>query len=83
VRQVVLELRRVDGDVVDDDVHDQVSRATEGGEVLPGAQAGVDLGVVSRIEPGVGAVVRAEERQNVHSAEDAGERSVEKLAKLR
>ncbi len=42
-------------------------------DVVPRAQAGVDLRVIDRVEPGVGAVDRIEERQEVHAAEDAGE----------
>jgi hypothetical protein len=48
----------------------------EGLDVGPGAQARVDLRVVDRVETGVGAVDRVEERQQVHTAEDAGQRAV-------
>ena len=46
-------------------------RAASARDVVPGAEPWIDLRVVDRIEAGVGAVDRMEERQHVHAAEDA------------
>ena len=46
-------------------------------DVVPRAEPSIDLRVVDRIEAGVGAVDRMEERQHVDAAERAGERTVE------
>lgn len=42
-------------------------RLGELGDVIPVAKAGVDLGVVDRVEACVRAIERGEERQNVHA----------------
>ena len=42
-------------------------RLGELGDVIPVTEAGVDLGVVDRVEACVRAIERGEERQNVHA----------------
>jgi len=51
--------------------------AGERGDAVPGADPGIDGGVVDRIEAGVGAVDRHEERQQVHTAEGSVQRTGE------
>ena len=63
----VLELLGFPGHVVDDGVDHDVVRFGQLGDVIPCAQARVDFGVVHRVESGVGAVERGEERQDVHA----------------
>ena len=75
----VLELLGFPGHVVDDGVDHDVVRFGQLGDVIPCAQARVDFGVVHRVESGVGAVERGEERQDVHAfvhAVEAGAQDV-------
>jgi hypothetical protein len=60
--------------VVDDEVRHHVCVAREYRDVVPAAEACVDLGVIAGIEPGVGAVDRLEKWQQVNAAEQAAER---------
>ena len=80
--QVVLELRRPAGHVVDDHVGHDLGPPREGRDVVPCAQAVIDLGVVDRVEAGVGAVDRMEERQHVHASERTLQRPVEQLLQV-
>ena len=48
-------------------------------DVVPRPQPRVDLGVIRRVEPGVGPVDRCVERQQVHTAEQARERALEQV----
>ena len=76
-RLVVEELRRLRGHVVHDHVGHHVQsalRRRERRQVGPVSQARVHPRVVDRIEAGVGAVDRMEERQQVHAAEAATQR---------
>ena len=66
----VLELLGFPGHVVDDGVDHNVVGLGQLGDIIPCAQARVDLGVVHRVESGVGAVKRGEERQDVHAFVD-------------
>jgi hypothetical protein len=63
--------------MVDDHVRHDVDLRRQRGHVVPGPQARVHLRVIDRIEAGVGAVDRVEERQHVHTAERTGQRSGE------
>ena len=63
----VLELLGFPGHVVDDGVDHDVVRFGQFGDIVPRAQTRVDLGVVHRVEAGVGTVERGEERQYVHA----------------
>ena len=76
-RVEVDELRRPAGDVVDDHVGHDLGPRRQRPHVVPGAEPRIDLGVVDRIEAGVGAVDRIEERQDVHAAERVAQRAVE------
>ena len=76
-RLVVQELRRVTRDVIDDDVGHDVGACGERGDVFPGAEPRIDLRVIDRVESGVRAVDRMEERQHVDAAERSGERTLE------
>jgi hypothetical protein len=69
----VLEGRRVDRHVVDDEVGHHRQLASERVHVVPGPELGVDRRVVDRVEPRVRTVDRVEERQHVHRVEDVGE----------
>jgi hypothetical protein len=74
---VILKLRRVSGDVVDDEIgHDGGSRR-EGLDVVPRAETGIDLRVVDRIESGVGSVDRMKEGEQVNAAERFFQRTLE------
>jgi hypothetical protein len=57
--------------VIDDHVGHDLRPRRERRHVVPGAEARVDLRVVDRVEPGVGAVNRVEERQDVRATERA------------
>ena len=52
----------------------------EGMYVAPGSEAGVDGGVIDRVEAGVSAVDRYEEREQVDSAECSSEGSVDQFS---
>jgi hypothetical protein len=80
VGQPVHELRGRRRHVVDDHVHHHRVVRGDRRDVVPAAQPGIDLGVVRRVEPGVGTVERAEEGQHVHAADQPGQRAVEDLA---
>ena len=69
--------------MVDDHVRHQGVVGGQRGDVVPGAQPGVDLGMVHRVEAGVRTVERPVERQNVHPAEQAGERPVQQPMQAR
>ena len=64
-------------------VHDQVGHdvvtASEGLYVAPGSDAGVDGGVVDRVESGIRAVDRYEERQQMDAAECSREGFVDQF----
>jgi hypothetical protein len=60
--------------VVDDHVRHHLVIACQLGDVVPGAQPGVHLRVVDRIEACVGPVEGGEERQQVDAVERARER---------
>jgi hypothetical protein len=77
--QVVDELGRLGGDVVDDQVGGHVVRIGQSPHRRPVAEAGVDRGVVHGVEAGIGTVEGPVEGQNVDAGEDTGERSVEEL----
>ena len=51
-------------------------------DVVPRSQPRIDLGVVDRVEAGVGAVDRMEERQHVDAAERARQRPVEQAPQI-
>ena len=55
--------------MVDDHVGHHLGARRERGDVVPRPQPRIDLRVVDRVEPGVGAVDRMEERQHVDAAE--------------
>ena len=74
--QVILEPRRPAGHVVDDHVGHHLGPPREGRDVVPPAQAVIDLGVIDRVEAGVGAIDRMEERQHVHASERTLQRPV-------
>lgn len=57
--------------MVDDHVGHHVGVGCERRHVIPPAKPPIDLGVVDRIEPGVGSVDGMKERQHVHAAEGA------------
>ena len=63
--------------MVDDDVGHDVGARGERGDVVPRAEPRIDLRVIDRVEAGVGAVDRMEERQHVDAAERPGERTVQ------
>jgi hypothetical protein len=67
------EPRAVRRGVVDDEVDDGAGRPAQRCDVVPGAQARVDLAMVGRVEARVRAVVRPEERQHVDAAEQPGQ----------
>ena len=46
------------------------------------AQAVIDLGVIDRVEAGVGAIDRMEERQHVHASERTLQRPIEQLLQV-
>ena len=75
VRRVVQKLRRAARHVVDDHIAHDVEVGRQVLDVAPASQSRVDLGVVDRVEAGVGAVDGMEERQQVHAAEDLTERA--------
>jgi hypothetical protein len=52
------------------------------GHVVPAAEPAIDLGVVDRIEPGIGSVDRVEERQHVHAAEGALQRTTQQCLQV-
>ena len=81
-RVEVDELRRPAGDVVDDHVGHDLGPRGQRPHVVPGAEPRIDLGVVDRVEAGVGAVDRMEERQDVHAAERLAQRAVEQALKI-
>ena len=56
--------------------------AGERPHIVPGAQPRIDLRVVDRIEAGIGAVDRMEEREHVHAAERALQRAAKQLAQI-
>jgi len=66
--------------VVDDDVGHDLGARGECGDVVPGAEPGIDLRVIDGVEAGVGAVNRMEERQHVHAAEQRGERPSQEVS---
>ena len=79
VLQHVLELGGFPAHVVDDGVDHDVVGCGEFGDVIPRAEARVDLGVVDRVEAGVRAVKRGEERQDMNAvihAVEAGAQNV-------
>jgi hypothetical protein len=55
--------------VVDDQVGHEVEARTDPPDVAPVAEAGIDLRVIYRVEPGISAIDRVEERQQVHASE--------------
>src|SRR5580692_10899865 len=65
----ILKLRRAYRNVIDDEIGHDLDVAAERTNVIPGAESGVDLRVIDRIEAGIGAVDRPEERQQMHAAE--------------
>ena len=67
--------------MVHDQVRGHIEIAGQFGNVLPRAKAGIDLRVIDRIEPGIGAVVRIVKRKDVDPAERPGQRSGEDLPK--
>jgi hypothetical protein len=69
--------------VVDDQINHGIQRRTKPAEVGPGAEPGVDRGVVGRIEAGVGAVVRPIERQHMDPAEQPSQRAVQDVKQAR
>jgi hypothetical protein len=84
VNQDVAELGTVRRHVVDDEVHDRVQTGVgECGDVVPGAEPGVDRAVVDRVEARVRAVEGPEERQHVNAPEEPGERAGEERAEPR
>ena len=88
VLQHVLELGGFPAHVVDDGVDHDVVGCGEFGDVIPRAEARVDLGVVDRVEAGVRAVKRGEERQDMNAvihaveagAQDVGHRAKSAIA---
>jgi hypothetical protein len=68
--------------VVDDQVSHHLSLRRERLDVAPRAQPWIDLRVIDWIEPGVGAVDRVEERQQVDAAEQPPQRPVEQMLEL-
>ena len=84
----VLELLGFPTHVVDDGVDHDVVGLGEFGDVIPRAEARVDLGVVDRVEAGVRAVKRGEERQDMNAvihaveagAQDVGHRAKSAIA---
>ena len=65
--------------MVDDEVGHDIASLRQVADIVPVAEPGIDLCVVSGIEAGVRAVERLEERQNVHAAEEPGQRPVQQL----
>ena len=82
-RVEVDELRRTAGDVVDDHVGHDLGARRQRPHVVPGAEPRIHLGVIDRVEAGVGAVDRIEEGQDVHAAERLAQRAVEQALRDR
>ena len=88
VLQHVLELGGFPAHVVDDGVDHDVVGCGEFGDVVPAAETFVDFGMVDRVEAGVRAVKRGEERQDMHAvihaveagAQDVGHRAKSAIA---
>ncbi len=78
----IQELWRAVGDVVDDEIGHDLHMAAERANVVPGAEARVDLRVIDGIEARIGAVDRPEEGQQVNATEQPGERPVQQTLKL-
>ena len=78
----ILKLRRIRGNMVDDEVsHDGVIRAQRR-DVLPVAEPGIDAGMVDRIEAGVRAIYWIEKRQDVDAREQAAELVAEQCRRV-
>ncbi len=75
----IQELWRAVGDVVDDEIRHDLHMAAEKANVVPGAEARVDLRVIDGIEAGIGAVDRPEEWQQMNATEQAAERPVQQI----
>ena len=67
--------------MVHDQIRHDVAPGSEGADVVPRSDAGVDGRVVDRVEPGVSAVDRDEEGQDVDAAEHPAQLAVEQAAK--
>ena len=88
VLQHVLELGGFPAHVVDDGVDHDVVGCGEFGDVIPRAEARVDLGVVDRVEACIRTIERSEERQDMHAvihaveagAQDVGHRAKSAIA---
>src|SRR4051812_1812647 len=78
----ILELRRLRGDVIHDQISRQLDHVTKFFKVLPSTEPRIDVRVVNRIEPRVRAVNWREERQQVHSAEEAPQGTFQLRAQL-
>jgi hypothetical protein len=63
--------------MVDDYVGHDIGLGGERGNVIPRAKASIDLRVIDRIEPGVGAIDRVKERQHVHASKRTVKSAVE------
>jgi hypothetical protein len=73
----VLELGRLDRDVIDDHIGHHLGDAGERCDVVPAAETGIHPRVIDRIETGVGAVDPVEEGEDVHAAEGVLQRALE------
>ena len=62
--------------VIHDQVGHQVPAACQFGDIVPGAESGIGLCVIDRVESRVRAVDGSEERKQMRAAEQPGERSI-------
>ena len=68
--------------MVDDEISHHFDLFTESADVSPIAEPRVDSSVINRVEAGIGAVDRDEERQQMKTAENAFKRTAEKRLQL-
>ena len=68
--------------MIDDHVGHHLGARRERRHVVPRSQPRIDLRVIDRVEPGVSAVDRMEERQQVDATEQSLQRPLEQMLEL-
>jgi hypothetical protein len=68
--------------MIDDEIGDELDAIAKGLDIGPRAQTRIDLRVIARIEAGIGAVDRVEEREEMDAAEQSGKAAVEQRLEI-